>query len=57
MKLLGLDRGLQGRKQFAQELGYGGDAGDSAVMSIWLHKQGMQKLAENGGKEPHEMRS
>jgi hypothetical protein len=57
MKLLGLDSGLPERKQLAQELGYGGDAGDSAAMNIWLHKQVMQKLAENGGKVPDELRA
>ncbi len=57
MKLLGLDSGLQARKELAQELGYGGDPGDSAAMNIWLHKQVMQKLAENGGKVPDELRS
>jgi uncharacterized protein DUF3597 len=57
MKLLGLDSGLQARKELAQELGYTGDTGDSAAMNIWLHKQVMQKLAENGGKVPDDLRS
>jgi hypothetical protein len=26
-------------------------------MNIWLHKQVMQKLAENGGKVPDELKS
>jgi hypothetical protein len=25
-------------------------------MNIWLHRQVMQKLAENGGKVPEELR-
>ncbi len=25
-------------------------------MNVWLHKQVMQKLAENGGKVPDELR-
>src|SRR5215208_1536154 len=54
MKLLGLDSGLQARKELAQELGYTGDPGDSAAMNMWLHKQVMRKLAENGGKVPDE---
>ena len=29
---------------------------DSAPMNVWLHKQVMQKLAENGGKVPAELR-
>ena len=57
MKLLGLDSGFQARKELAQELGYTGDPGDSAAMNIWLHKQVMRKLAENGGKVPDELRA
>ncbi len=57
MKLLGLDSGLQARRELAQELGYTGDPGDSAAMNMWLHKQVMRKLAENGGKVPDELRS
>jgi len=57
MKLLGLDSGLQARRELAQELGYTGDAADSAAMNIWLHKQVMRKLAENGGKVPDELRA
>jgi hypothetical protein len=52
MKLLGLDSSLANRKQLAQELGYTGDTNDSATMNIWLQKQVMQKLAQNGGKVP-----
>jgi hypothetical protein len=57
MKLLGLDSGSQARKELAQELGYTGDPGDSAAMNVWLHKQVMRKLAENGGKVPDDLRS
>jgi hypothetical protein len=61
MKLLGLDSGLSARKELAEELHYSGDTNDSALMNIWLHKQVMhkqvmQKLAENGGKVPDELR-
>jgi hypothetical protein len=56
MKLLGLDSSLAARKELAQELGYTGDTNDSASMNIWLHKQVMTKLAENGGKVPAELR-
>ena len=45
------------RRELAQELGYTGDPGDSAAMNMWLHKQVMRKLAENGGKVPDELRS
>ncbi len=57
MKLLDLDSSLGARKELARELGYGGDTGDSATMNIWLHKQVMVKLAENGGRVPDELRS
>jgi hypothetical protein len=56
MKLLGLDSSLTARKELAQELGYSGDTNDSASMNIWLHKQVMQKLAENGGKVPDSLK-
>jgi hypothetical protein len=55
MKLLNLDSSLAARKQLAQELHYTGDQNDSASMNVWLHKQVMQKLAENGGKVPAEL--
>jgi len=56
MKLLDLDSSLAGRKALAAELGYTGDTSDSASMNIWLHKQVMQKLAQNGGKVPAELK-
>jgi hypothetical protein len=52
MKLVGMDSTLQERKELADELGFTGDQGDTAAMNMWLHKQVMQKLAENGGKVP-----
>jgi hypothetical protein len=55
MKLLDLDSSLSARKQLAQELHYTGDSNDSAAMNIWLHKQVMRKLAENGGKVPADL--
>lgn len=55
MKLLGLDSSLAERKALAQELGYSGDTNDSAAMNIWLHKQVMKKLADNGGKVPADL--
>ena len=56
MKLINLDSSLTARKELAQELQYTGDTNDSASMNIWLHKQVMIKLAENGGKVPDELR-
>jgi hypothetical protein len=57
MKLLGLDSSLAARKQLAEELQYSGDTNDSASMNIWLHKQVMTKLAENGGKVPDDLKN
>jgi len=56
LKLLGLDSSLQSRKELAAELHYTGDTNDSAGMNIWLHKQVMNKLAENGGKVPADLK-
>ena len=56
MKLINLDSSLTARKELAQELHYTGDMNDSASMNIWLHKQVMNKLAENGGNVPDELR-
>jgi 3-oxoacyl-ACP reductase-like protein len=56
MKLLNLDSSLSARKQLAQELHYSGDMNDSASMNVWLHKQVMTKLAENGGRVPEELK-
>ncbi|QEE39480.1 MULTISPECIES: DUF3597 domain-containing protein [unclassified Methylobacterium] len=57
MKLLGLESSLTERKQLADELHYTGDKDDSASMNIWLHKQVMKKLAENGGKVPEDLKN
>ncbi|MDM9627728.1 DUF3597 domain-containing protein [Rhizobium sp. S152] len=55
MKALGMDASLEERKELAQELGYAGDAHDSAKMNIFLHKALMKKLSENGGKVPADL--
>ena len=55
MKLVGMDSTLQERKELATELGYTGDQGDTAKMNMWLHKEVMRKLAENGGKVPADL--
>ncbi len=52
MKLVGIDSSLANRKALAQELGYTGDMNDSATMNVWLHKQVLRKLSENGGHVP-----
>ena len=57
MKLLDLDSSITARKELATELHYSGDTNDSAAMNIWLHKQVMKKLADNGGKVPDDLKS
>lgn len=57
LKLLNLDSSLQSRKDLAAELHYTGDTNDSATMNIWLHKQVMTKLAQNGGKVPADLQN
>lgn len=56
MKLLNLDSSLSSRKELARELHYTGNMEDSAAMNVWLHKQVMIKLAENGGKVPDSLK-
>ena len=56
MKLLKLDSSLSVRKELAQELHYTGSMDDTASMNVWLHKQVMRKLAENGGKVPDDLK-
>ncbi|MDB5421938.1 MAG: hypothetical protein JWR59_1885 [Brevundimonas sp.] len=55
MKLLGLESSLAERKELADELGYTGDKSDSASMNIWLHKQVIQKIIDNGGQLPRDL--
>ena len=57
MKLLGMDSSLEHRKELAKELHYDGDMNDSATMNVWLSKQVMKKLAENGGKLPDDLKT
>ena len=55
MKLVGLESSLAERKELADELGYTGDKSDSASMNIWLHKQVIQKIRDNGGRLPTDL--
>jgi hypothetical protein len=55
MKLVGMDSSFAARKQLAAELHYTGDPNDSASMNVWLHKEVLKKLSENGGKVPQEL--
>lgn len=57
MKLVGLDSSLAARRSLAQELGFRGDTNDSGSMNVWLHKEVMRKISENGGKVPAELKT
>ncbi|MFT3953080.1 MAG: DUF3597 domain-containing protein [Piscinibacter sp.] len=56
LKLLKLDSSLTARKELAKELKYTGSTDDTATMNVWLIKEVMKKLAENGGKVPDELK-
>lgn len=56
LKLLDLDSSLAARKELAEELNvHAGDHG-SAEQNLALHKAVMQKLADNGGKVPDDLK-
>ena len=55
LKLVGLDSSLAARKELATDLDYTGELDGSAAMNLWLHKEVMKKLADNGGKVPQEL--
>jgi hypothetical protein len=57
LKLLDMDSSLDARKELAAELNYSGNTEDSAAMNIWLHKRVMQKLVENGGQVPADLKN
>ena len=56
LKLLDLDSSLDARKQLANELNVHVGADGSAEENIALHKAVMDKLAENGGVVPDNLR-
>ena len=56
MKALDLDSSLAARRELAADLKYSGPHADgSAEKNIWLHKELMKQLAENGGKVPADL--
>ncbi len=57
LKLLDLDSSLSARKTLADELGVHVSADGTAEENIALHKAVVEKLAENGGKIPAEMKN
>ena len=56
LKLLDLDSSLEARKTLASELHYSGSTDDSAAMNVWLHKEVMTKLEQNGGVVPADLK-
>ncbi|NKE46119.1 DUF3597 domain-containing protein [Roseomonas frigidaquae] len=57
LKLLGLDSTQDSRRELAKELRYHGDMADLTTLNLWLHRQVMTKLAENGGRVPNSLRA
>jgi hypothetical protein len=56
MKLLGMESSLAERKELAVELGCPADyMNDSAKMNVWLHKEVLRQIAQNGGNVPAEL--
>lgn len=56
LKLLDLDSSLDARRELGEELGVTAGDNGSAEQNIALHKAVMQKLAENGGIVPADLR-
>ena len=56
MKLLGMESSLAERKELATELGCPAEyMHDSARMNVWLHKEVLRQIAQNGGNVPAEL--
>lgn len=56
LKLLDLDSSLDARRELGEELGVNAGENGSAEQNIALHRAVMQKLAENGGIVPADLR-
>lgn len=56
LKLLDIDSSLNARKELATELGCPANLmSDSAQMNMWLHKEVLKRIAQNGGNIPAEL--
>lgn len=56
LKVLGIDSSREARNELATELGCPADLmRDSAKMNVWLHKEVLKKIAENGGNIPQSL--
>jgi hypothetical protein len=56
MKLLDLDSSYENRLELARELDAPTQPGNPVAMNLWLHREVMRKLAENGGKVPDDLK-
>jgi hypothetical protein len=54
LKVLGLDSDKEARIELAKELGCPPDliGGDYSKMNVWLHKEVLKRIAQNGGNIP-----
>ena len=57
LKVLGIDSSKDARIELAKELGCPADliGGDYSKMNVWLHKEVLKRIAENGGNIPANM--
>ena len=56
LKLLEIDSSREARNELATELGCPAELMlDSAKMNVWLHKEVLKKIAENGGNIPQSL--
>ncbi|MDD2922709.1 MAG: DUF3597 domain-containing protein [Anaerolineales bacterium] len=56
LKILDIDSSREARNALATELGCPADLmHDSAKMNVWLHKEVLRKIAENGGNIPQDL--
>ena len=56
LKLLDIDSSHEARNELAKELNCPANLmSDSAKMNVWLHKEVLRKIAENGGNIPQSM--
>lgn len=56
LKLLDIDSSREARNELAEELGAPADVmSDSARMNVWLHKEVLKRIAQNGGNIPQNL--
>ena len=55
MKVLDMDSSLEARQELARELHFPGDVQNLAAMNMWLHRELMRRVSDNGGKVPPEL--